>query len=127
MRAGRSAIDVLDDLREVIKGFGVRRPGRLPAAAKEAQRIAQIEALGDRLKQESVIPGLTVFQAKGREWSRVGVVLTRTQEALLAAGLQALDDENCVIYVALTRAKNRCVRLGSGTAPQLEIEEPPGG
>jgi DNA helicase-2/ATP-dependent DNA helicase PcrA len=127
VRAGRSAIDVLDDLREVIKSFDVRRPGRLPDPAKEAQRVAQIEALADRLKHESVIPGLTVFQAKGREWNRVGVVLTRTQEALLAAGLQALDDENCVIYVALTRAKNRCVQIGSDEAIQLEIEEPPGG
>lgn len=127
IRAGRSAVDVLDDLREAIKGFGVRKPGRLPNAAKEAQRVAQVEALAARLRQESVIPGLTVFQAKGREWVRVGVVLTQAQEALLAAGLQALDDENCVIYVALTRAENRCVRLGGDAALELEIEEPAGG
>jgi len=64
-----------------------------------------------------------MFQVKGREWLRVGVVVTRREESLLSTGPRALDDENCDIYVALTRAKERCVRLGADAALELEIEE----
>lgn len=34
-----------------------------------------------------MIPGLTVHQAKGMEWQRVGVVLSAEETRLLAAGL----------------------------------------
>lgn len=118
---GRDSKDVLEDLRSAFKSLGLRKPGRLKEA-KEEQRIVELSELATRMRQDSLIPGLTVFQAKGREWGRVGVVLTRTQESLLSSGLKALDDENCVIYVALTRARNRCVQLSSGTFSQLEIE-----
>lgn len=115
LRAGRAPADVLDDVRNVVTGFGVNRPRRLRAAA-EAERVAQVERLAARLAKESVIPGLTVFQAKGREWDRVGVVLTRAQRALLTTGLHELEDEHCVVYVALTRAKRLCIRLDGDSA-----------
>lgn len=83
--------------------------------------------LAVRLHQETSIPGLTVFQAKGREWERVGVVLTRGQRALLDAGLHALDDEHCVLYVALTRAKRVCVELAPhGPASEDTLDLPVG-
>lgn len=110
LRGGTAPADVLDELRTVIASFGVTRPRRLAAVA-EAERVAQMTRLAVRLGEETSIPGLTVFQAKGREWERVGVVLTRTQRALLNTGLHALDDENCVLYVALTRAKRVCVEI----------------
>jgi DNA helicase-2/ATP-dependent DNA helicase PcrA len=108
LMAGSPASDVLAALRNAVVELGSpRRPRRL-GAAQESAREAEIEALGVRLHQPSLVPGLTVYQAKGQEWPRVGVVLNSAQKALLAAGLKALDDESCVIYVALTRAKERC-------------------
>lgn len=59
---------------------------------------------------------MTVFQAKGREWERVGVILTRAQRALLSTGLHELEDEHCVVYVALTRARRECIQLDGDPA-----------
>lgn len=110
LRSGCAPEDVLLGLRESISKLGIRKPKKL-GVEKEAQRVWELGELAQRLRQDVLIPGLTVFQAKGREWRRVGVVLTPTQEKMLRSGLQPLDDENCVVYVALTRAKVRCVRL----------------
>lgn len=115
LRAGKAPADVLDELRNAIRDLGVNRPRRLGAAA-EIERIAQVARLAVRLAKDSVVPGLTVYQAKGREWERVGVVLTRAQRALLTTGLHELDDEHCVVYVALTRAKRLCIRLDGDPA-----------
>lgn len=110
LRDGKSPSGVLNELREAIKSFGVRRPSRL-SEEKEAAAIGRLAKLAVRLSQATVIPGLTVFQAKGREWGSVGVVLSRAQVATLASGLHALDEEHCIIYVAITRAKYACGRL----------------
>jgi len=122
LRGGTPPVDALDELRSVIASFGVTRPRRLAAAA-EAERVAQLARLAVRLDQDALIPGLTVFQAKGREWESVGVVLSRSQMDLLKSGLHALDDEHCVLYVALTRARRVCVRLG-GAAGDLTLDLP---
>jgi DNA helicase-2/ATP-dependent DNA helicase PcrA len=110
LRSGQAAGQVLDDLREAIKAFGVRKPNRL-SKAKEAVVEDQLDRLATRLSHEAVVPGLTVFQAKGREWGRVGVVLSQAQVAILASGLHEIDEEHCIIYVALTRARHACGRL----------------
>ncbi len=121
LRGGAPPGDALDELRSVIASFGVTRPRRLAAAA-EAERVAQLTRLAVRLDQDELIPGLTVFQAKGREWESVGVVLSRSQMDLLKSGLHALDDEHCVLYVALTRARRVCVRLGGAAGdPTLDL------
>lgn len=112
LRAGKGAVEVLDELRDAVQALGApRRPNRLQDR-NEIARVSEVEALSIRLKQGSLIPGLTVYQAKGREWPRVGVVLTRPQRDLLANGLHALGDDDCVIYVAITRAMERCGMLG---------------
>ena len=113
LREGEAESQVLDDLREAIKSFGVRRPSRL-SDEKEAAAVLQLARLAARLNQSNVIPGLTVFQAKGREWDRVGIVLSRAQVATLAAGLHELDEEHSIIYVAITRAKRLCGTLADG-------------
>ncbi len=110
LRDGQPASEVLEALREAIKALGVRKPNRL-SAEKESAVEAQLVRLAARLAHPRVIPGLTVFQAKGREWERVGVVLSQAQAATLAAGLQELEEEHCIIYVALTRARRACGRL----------------
>ncbi len=119
---GKSGVLVLDELREAIKAFGVRRPSRL-SDEKEAAAVLQLDRLAARLGQATVIPGLTVFQAKGREWDRVGVVLSRAQVATLASGLHELDEEHSIIYVAITRARRLCGKLtDGGTEDQEEVD-----
>lgn len=115
LRAGRAPADALNELRNAIRDLGVTRPRRLGSAA-EAERVAQVGRLAARLVKDSVVPGMTVFQAKGREWERVGVILTRAQRALLSTGLHELEDEHCVVYVALTRARRECIQLDGDPA-----------
>ena len=105
---------LLEDLREAVKSLGVRKPSRLSDENEATVRL-QLSRLAARLNQETVIPGLTVFQAKGREWERVGVVLSRAQLAALASGLRALEEEHCIIYVAITRAKRFCGQLSGSS------------
>lgn len=119
LRDGRSTAQVLEDLREAIKALGARKPNRL-SEAKEAAAEAQLGQLAARLSQSTVVPGLTVFQAKGREWGRVGVVLSQAQIVTLASGLQELDEEHCIIYVALTRARHVCGRIVDHVGTELD-------
>jgi DNA helicase-2/ATP-dependent DNA helicase PcrA len=51
------------------------------------------------------IPGMTVHQAKGREWNRVGVRLSEEDRATLAAGLRVDNERHRQLYVACTRAR----------------------
>lgn len=117
LRDGKDEAQVLDDLRETIKRFGVRKPSRLPDEDKEADVRLQLAQLAIRLRQTNLIPGLTVFQAKGREWERVGVALSRNQIDALKSGLRELEEEHCIIYVAITRAKRFCGLLSDASEP----------
>lgn len=111
--AGEDAVAVMNLLRSAAKGFGSqRRPNRLKER-QEAARIDELKALRIRLLENELIPGLTVHQAKGGEWPRVGVYLTQPEAALLASGLEELEEDDCVLYVAITRAMTRCGRLSS--------------
>lgn len=121
LRAGKDEAQVLDDLRETIKRLGVRKPSRL-SDDEEAKVRTQLTRLAARLRRTKLIPGLTVFQAKGREWERVGVVLSSTQRATLASGLRALEEEHCIIYVAVTRAKRFCGLLSDTS--EHEVDQP---
>ena len=118
--SGKDESQVLDDLREIIKSLGARKPGRL-SEKKEADARLQLTRLAARLRQTTVIPGLTVFQAKGREWERVGVTLYRNQIDALKSGLHELEEEHCIIYVAITRAKRFCGLLSSTS--ELEVDQ----
>ncbi|MBC7278678.1 UvrD-helicase domain-containing protein [Nocardioides sp.] len=100
--ANLPAADVLENLRARVGTFGRRRPRRGQA---DGLREEELDLLRTRLQRGDLIAGLTVHQAKGREWDRVGVVLTRAQERELHVGLRELEPEHCVLYVALTRAK----------------------
>lgn len=49
--------------------------------------------------------GMTIHQAKGREWDRVGVRLTDRERGRLAAGLDRDVESDRALFVALTRAR----------------------
>lgn len=112
MVEGRSAPDILKLLRDAAAELGAsRRPNRL-SKANELIRQHEVEALRTRLLRTDLVPGLTVHQAKGCEWNRVGVGLTNHDRTALARGLVPLAPEDCVLYVALTRARSSCISLG---------------
>ena len=74
--AGMPSDDALERVRDAAETVSPKsRPSRLKAKA-EAQRVQEVERLRLRLTRADLIPGLTVHQAKGCEWSRVGVALT---------------------------------------------------
>lgn len=120
LRTGKDKAQVLDDLRETIKSLGARKPSKLSEKKENDVRL-QLAQLAARLRQTTVIPGLTVFQAKGREWERVGVALYRSQIETLKSGLRELEEEHCIIYVAITRAKRFCGLLSSTS--ELELDQ----
>jgi DNA helicase II / ATP-dependent DNA helicase PcrA len=110
---GEDPVTVMGLLRSTARSFGSqRKPNRLKDG-QEAVRIGELAALRIRLLERDVIPGLTVHQAKGGEWPRVGVYPTEAETALLASGLRELEDDDCVLYVAITRAMTLCGRLSS--------------
>lgn len=122
LRRGESTAIVLEGLRDAISGLGVRRPNRLGAKA-EALRQDELISLRKRLQASGLVPGLTVHQAKGGEWTRVGVVLTAHERGLIAAGLRELEDDDCVVYVALTRAKELCGLLAGDLILDSDSED----
>jgi DNA helicase-2/ATP-dependent DNA helicase PcrA len=106
----QAAEGALDTLRSVLKLLGSsRRLGKLPEKS-EAIQHRRLLALARRMNQPHVVAGMTVHQAKGREWPVVGVRLTDGEAAKLAAGLRQDRIDDRVLYVALTRAARRAVR-----------------
>lgn len=109
--AGLPAVEALERVRDAAEAVSPKsRPSKLQASAEE-QRVQEVDRLRRRLTRADLIPGLTVHQAKGCEWPRVAVALTAAHEAALATGLTNAQEEHCVVYVALTRAKEVCGRL----------------
>jgi DNA helicase-2/ATP-dependent DNA helicase PcrA len=69
--------------------------------------------LRERLEFSSdvVVAGMTVHQAKGREWDVVGVALQDAHLEHLQEGLSSADSIHRQLYVACTRARYRTVAL----------------
>jgi DNA helicase-2/ATP-dependent DNA helicase PcrA len=97
-------------LRTTLTGMG-SRPFRKMKDTDEADRIELLGALGRRLGRTQLIPGMTIHQAKGREWANVGVYLQPDEDRHLAAGLSRDRPSDRALYVALTRAKRRVCRV----------------
>lgn len=113
---GDSPDSVFDDLLLLIKKL---KGGNKPPVRNHSRSeyVKCLEELGKRLRFDSVVPGLTVFQAKGREWDRVGVAVVQEDLKRLADGISPFADdkfdaEACILYVAITRG-----RLLSGYIP----------
>ena len=100
------AVAALALLRQTLRNVGGRN---IPALAdpQEGVRVACLVALSKRLGRSRLVPGMTVHQAKGREWKAVAVHLLPGQKARLASGLTEDRAGDREIYVALTRAKER--------------------
>jgi DNA helicase-2/ATP-dependent DNA helicase PcrA len=96
-------------LRITLRDIGGRNIPAL-AAPEEEKRIDLLLAFSKRLGKSRLVPGLTIHQAKGREWRSVGVQLTPGQQGRLLDGLIQDQGGDRALYVALTRARER-IRL----------------
>jgi DNA helicase-2/ATP-dependent DNA helicase PcrA len=80
--------------------------------APRANYTKRLDVLRNRLAYDGeLIPGMTTHQAKGREWSRVGVRLREADAHRLDAGLTHSEESDRQLYVACTRARMRTVAV----------------
>jgi DNA helicase-2/ATP-dependent DNA helicase PcrA len=105
-----AAAEALSGLRAALKLLG--SPRRLGSMRKDREALQRdrLLALARRMDQERVIPGMTVHQAKGREWPVVGVRVSEKEIESLAHGLVQSQFGDRVLYVAITRAKRSVTR-----------------
>jgi DNA helicase-2/ATP-dependent DNA helicase PcrA len=102
--ATHGPVRALSALREAMRTLGARR--RPPAGAADPRQIERLTAVATRIRSgRELIPGLTIHQAKGREWDRVGVLLTEAELGRVSAGLDREVEADRALYVALTRAR----------------------
>lgn len=80
------------------------KPIKNLAPAKMSERYERLRILTERASAADVVPGLTIHQAKGREWRRVGIALSGPELARLGAGLDETREGDRTLYVGLTRA-----------------------
>lgn len=95
--------EIMVHLRNATKIEGKRQPA-LPAKRK-ASRQRRLRLLREWLTcDRPYVQGLSVHQAKGREWTHVKVVVGAKGLASLSAGLDNSEEDHRMLYVALTRA-----------------------
>jgi DNA helicase-2/ATP-dependent DNA helicase PcrA len=77
-----------------------------------ANYTKRLKLLQPRLRAEGrVIPGMTIHQAKGREWDVVACRLSDTELMHLANGLSTANEKHRQLYVACTRARDLTLQL----------------
>ncbi|MBE1579447.1 MULTISPECIES: UvrD-helicase domain-containing protein [Pseudonocardiaceae] len=106
----QAATAAITALRAVLRLLGSPRQLRRMPEAGEAVQLDRLLALARRMNQPHVVAGMTVHQAKGREWPVVGLRLADVEVARLTAGLKQERFDDRVLYVALTRAAKKVVR-----------------
>jgi len=91
----------------------VRSESQREQPALHWQRLVRLKELRARVTSTTakMVSGLTVHQAKGREWDRVGVHLTPEEVDVLKGGLSKTDESHRPLYVALTRARMSTVAV----------------
>jgi DNA helicase-2/ATP-dependent DNA helicase PcrA len=94
----------IQQLRGALRDLGSPRQLRALPAASEAAQQERLQALALRLNHVGCIPGMTIHQAKGKEWTAVGVRLKDAQVDRLRVGLTETNPDDRALYVALTRA-----------------------
>lgn len=80
---------------------------------KHATQVARLEKIRRVLRSSTriFIPGITIHQAKGREWDTVAVRLTDGERDTLGGGLDGQNEEHRKLYVALTRGRDRTISI----------------
>jgi DNA helicase II / ATP-dependent DNA helicase PcrA len=95
-------------LRAAVKELGAPRRPPTGSGDAEQRQVNRLAALAARLRSDRpLIPGMTIHQAKGREWNHVGVRLTPGERSRLTDGLDQSSETDRALYVALTRARDR--------------------
>jgi DNA helicase-2/ATP-dependent DNA helicase PcrA len=97
--------EALRTLRNAMVALGAPRRLRAGRADGEQRQLNRLGALARRVRAPRVVPGMTIHQAKGREWDHVGVRLRDAEIRTLGAGLSSELEGNRALYVALTRAR----------------------
>lgn len=64
--------EAIQQLRGALRELGSPRQLRRLPAARESLQVERLRAIADRLNQPGCVPGMTVHQAKGKEWGAVG-------------------------------------------------------
>lgn len=92
-------------MRDGVVTLGAPRRLRSGSGTTEQKQLNRLEALARRVRASRVVPGMTIHQAKGREWGHVGLSLTDDEVQTLASGLSQESENHRALYVALTRAR----------------------
>ncbi len=101
----------LAELRLAMRALGAPRRPPSGSATAEQRQLDRLAALSLRVRSsQHLLPGMTIHQAKGKEWDRVGVTFSDAQIGRLGAGLDQTIEGDRAMYVALTRAR-QYVRL----------------
>ena len=103
----KSANHAYDQLVATIREVSPRE--MRPAHGAYTKRLKAIQAriLHDRRP----VLGITIHQAKGREWGTVGVRVSQSARDALLSGLNVNEDLHRKLYVACTRARRRTVEV----------------
>ncbi len=92
-------------LRQAVVQLG----GEAPESWECGRRAATDRAtrlVGEARSRRASIPGMTIHQAKGREWNHVGIRLNSAELGFLKDGLDPTQESHRTLYVALTRARD---------------------
>jgi DNA helicase-2/ATP-dependent DNA helicase PcrA len=108
----RATEAALDALRSAMRELGSNCQLRRLQPNNEALLLRRMVEIKTRLQpSRRLIPGLTIHQAKGREWNTVGVKLEASELQALERGLQRNDENHRCTYVALTRSIDACFQV----------------
>lgn len=100
-------VKALAALRGAVKQMGAPRRPPSSRGDNEDRQVRRLALLATRLRSDRpLIPGMTIHQAKGREWDHVGVRLTEGERGRLDRGLDQSSETDRALYVALTRARD---------------------
>ena len=100
-QTSRSAVN--DAWEQLVAAIGTESLRAFPH--RHHTHTARLKKIRELLLSSSAnfVPGLTVHQAKGREWKTVGVRLTPDEKQYLLDGIDQRVEEQRQVYVALTR------------------------
>jgi len=102
-----AAATALALLRQAVKELGASRRPPTGRGDSDQRQLDRLAALALRIRSGGqLVPGMTIHQAKGREWDFVGVRLSSSELASLASGLDQSREQDRAVYVALTRARH---------------------